>query len=144
MAQCEFCGAKLVAADMACAHCAEVPEQISEKQWMAFLRGAHWFSKLGLFIALTTGIAAFALNPDRSAEHLFMLFMLGFFQIIAINYFSERLSGDFAKLVFLNDFGVGPEDSLRKRKAFDLFALLEVALLAAAGPVALVKVVFGI
>jgi hypothetical protein len=144
VAQCEFCGAKLVAADMACAHCAEVPEQISEKQWMAFLRGAHWFSRVALVITPVTGLIALGLDQERSAEPVFVFFLVWFFQYWAAEYFSDRLSGEFATLVLFNEFGVGPEDSLRKRKAFDLFALLEVALLAAAGPVALARVVFGI
>ncbi|MFC3147805.1 hypothetical protein [Piscinibacterium candidicorallinum] len=144
MAECEFCGAKLVAAGMACAHCADVPEQISEKQWMAFLRGAHWFSRAALIITPVTGLIALGLDKERSAEPVFVFFMVWFLQYWASEYFCDRRRGEFAKLVIFKHLGVGPEDSLRKRKAFDLFAMFEVALLAAAGPVALVRVVFGI
>jgi hypothetical protein len=129
---------------MACAHCADVPEQISEKQWMAFLRGAHWFSRAALIITPVTGLIALGLDKERSAEPVFVFFMVWFLQYWASEYFRDRRRGEFAKLVIFNDLGVGPEDSLRKRKAFDLFAMFEVALLAAAGPVALVRVVFGI
>lgn len=144
MAQCQYCGAKLVAAGMACAHCADVPEQISEKQWMAFLRGAHWFSMAAVIITPVTGLIALGLSQERSADHVILFFGLWFMQLVEVKYFADRLNGEDASPLLLNDFNVSPQDSLRRRKTFDLVAVVGVALLASAGPVALLRVILGI